>query len=52
MTLPEQNRTRPRATVAPNSTEWRTDPWNIYDSTGDSTFFWWNGCHAYLYRPD
>lgn len=40
------------ATQSPNNTDWRTDPWTGYSSTGHAGFYWWNGCHAWLFRPD
>jgi prepilin-type N-terminal cleavage/methylation domain-containing protein len=40
------------ATLSPNNTDWRTDPWTGYDSQGRAGFYWWNGCHAWLFRPD
>jgi prepilin-type N-terminal cleavage/methylation domain-containing protein len=40
------------ATLDPNATDWRTDPWTGYNTQGQAGFFWWNGCHAWLFRPD
>jgi prepilin-type N-terminal cleavage/methylation domain-containing protein len=40
------------ATLAPNNTDWRTDPYTQYNSLGNAGYFWWNGCHAWLFRPD
>ena len=40
------------ATLAPNNTDWRTDPYTQYDALGNAGYFWWNGCHAWLFRPD
>jgi len=40
------------ATLAPNATDWRTDPWTNYTSLGSANSYWWNGCHAWLFRPD
>ena len=40
------------ATLAPEDTDFRTDPMTQYDSRGQAAFFWWNGCHAWLFRPD
>lgn len=40
------------ATIAPNNTDYRTDPWTQYDTTGHAGYFWWDGCHAWLFRPD
>jgi prepilin-type N-terminal cleavage/methylation domain-containing protein len=33
-------------------TDWRVDPWTRYHSTGFTNWYWWNGCHAWLFRPD
>ena len=40
------------ATQSPNDTDWRTDPETGYDATGRAGFYWWDGCHAWLFRPD
>jgi hypothetical protein len=40
------------ATIAPNATDWRTDPWTNYTALGSANSYWWNGCHAWLFRPD
>jgi prepilin-type N-terminal cleavage/methylation domain-containing protein len=40
------------ATLAPNNTDWRTDPMTQYQPNGASEYYWWNGCHAWLFRPD
>jgi prepilin-type N-terminal cleavage/methylation domain-containing protein len=40
------------ATLAPNASDWRTDPWTNYDATGRAGYYWWDGCHAWLFRPD
>ena len=34
------------------STDWRVDPHNRYNDRGQSTRFWLDGCHAWLFRPD
>jgi prepilin-type N-terminal cleavage/methylation domain-containing protein len=39
-------------TLAPGNTDWRTDPWTQYSATGTSGFYWYDGCHAWLFRPD
>jgi prepilin-type N-terminal cleavage/methylation domain-containing protein len=39
-------------TLAPGNTDWRTDPWTQYDSTGHSLTYWYDGCHPWLFRPD
>ena len=40
------------ATQSPGNTDWRTDPETGYDATGRAGFYWWDGCHAWLFRPD
>ncbi len=40
------------ATLSPGNTDWRVDPWTGYDQLGNAGYFWWNGCHAWLFRPD
>jgi prepilin-type N-terminal cleavage/methylation domain-containing protein len=40
------------ATISPNHTDWRTDPYTLYNALGNAGYFWWNGCHAWLFRPD
>ena len=40
------------ATLDPNHTDWRSDPLTWYQPNGASGYYWWNGCHAWLYRPD
>ena len=40
------------ATLAPNATDYRTDPMTNYQTNGASDSYWWNGCHAWLFRPD
>ena len=40
------------ATIAPGNTDWRRDPWTGYDVQGNAGSYWWNGCHAWLFRPD
>jgi len=40
------------ATLAPNATDFRTDPMTNYQANGASENYWWNGCHAWLFRPD
>ncbi len=29
-----------------------TDPWVFYNEQGHAGYYYWNGCHAYLFRPD
>lgn len=40
------------AVLAPGDTDRRVDPLTSYDNTGRASFYWWNGCHAWLFRPD
>jgi prepilin-type N-terminal cleavage/methylation domain-containing protein len=32
--------------------DWRVDPYANYDANGFPTAYWWDGCHAWLFRPD
>jgi prepilin-type N-terminal cleavage/methylation domain-containing protein len=34
------------------TSDYRTDPLTGYDNTGRAGSYWWNGCHAWLFRPD
>ena len=40
------------AQLAPANTDWRVDPYTGYDSNGFPGYFWWDGCNAWLFRPD
>jgi len=40
------------ATLSPNNTDWNVDPYTGYDASGFPGFYWWDGCHAWLFRPD
>jgi prepilin-type N-terminal cleavage/methylation domain-containing protein len=40
------------ATLKPADTDWRTDPWTQYDTTGRAGYYWYDGCHPWLFRPD
>lgn len=40
------------ATLSPADTDYRTDPWTGYDAQGKAGYYWWDGCHAWLFRPD
>jgi prepilin-type N-terminal cleavage/methylation domain-containing protein len=40
------------ANVSPGATDWRNDPWTGYDATGHAGYYWSDGCHAWLFRPD
>lgn len=32
--------------------DYRTDPWTWYDPQGRAHYYWSDGCHAWLFRPD
>jgi len=40
------------ATLNPNNTDYRVDPFTGYNAQGSPGFYWWDGCHAWLFRPD
>jgi prepilin-type N-terminal cleavage/methylation domain-containing protein len=40
------------ATLSPGNTDYNNDPYTGYDSNGFPGFYWWDGCHAWLFRPD
>jgi prepilin-type N-terminal cleavage/methylation domain-containing protein/prepilin-type processing-associated H-X9-DG protein len=40
------------STLAPNDTDFNTDPYTGYDANGFPGFYWWDGCHAWLFRPN
>lgn len=40
------------ATLSPNNTDANVDPYTGYDANGFPGFYWWDGCHAWLFRPD
>jgi prepilin-type N-terminal cleavage/methylation domain-containing protein/prepilin-type processing-associated H-X9-DG protein len=40
------------ATLSPGDTDYNTDPYTGYDSAGFPGFYWYDGCHAWLFRPD
>jgi prepilin-type N-terminal cleavage/methylation domain-containing protein/prepilin-type processing-associated H-X9-DG protein len=40
------------AQLAPQNTDWRTDPYTGYDSNGYPQSYWWDGCNPWLFRPD
>jgi len=40
------------ATLSPGNTDYNKDPYTGYDATGLPGFYWWDGCHAWLFRPD
>jgi prepilin-type N-terminal cleavage/methylation domain-containing protein len=39
-------------TLSPNHTDWRSDPYTLYNDRGQAGYYWWNGCHAWFFRPD
>jgi prepilin-type N-terminal cleavage/methylation domain-containing protein len=39
-------------TLSPNNTDWTVDPYTGYNAQGFPGFYWWDGCHAWLFRPD
>jgi prepilin-type N-terminal cleavage/methylation domain-containing protein/prepilin-type processing-associated H-X9-DG protein len=40
------------ARLSPADTDWRVDPYTGYNARGFPGFYWWDGCHAWLFRPD
>lgn len=40
------------AQLAPNHTDWRTDPYTQYNAQGFPQIVWWDGCNPWLFRPD
>lgn len=40
------------AAISPANTDANTDPYTGYDGTGVPGYYWWDGCHAWLFRPD
>lgn len=36
----------------PANTDASRDPYTGYDNAGFPGFYWWDGCHAWLFRPD
>jgi prepilin-type N-terminal cleavage/methylation domain-containing protein/prepilin-type processing-associated H-X9-DG protein len=38
--------------VVGGATDANTDPFTNYNAAGFPTSYWWNGCHAWLFRPD
>jgi prepilin-type N-terminal cleavage/methylation domain-containing protein len=40
------------AALTPANTDWRFDPYTGYNAQGFPGFYWWDGCHAWLFRPD
>lgn len=40
------------AQLTPQDTNWRVDPFTGYSNDGFPGFYWWDGCNAWLFRPD
>ena len=40
------------ATLAPGATDYNVDPFTNYNGAGAPASYWWDGCHAWLFRPD
>jgi prepilin-type N-terminal cleavage/methylation domain-containing protein/prepilin-type processing-associated H-X9-DG protein len=40
------------AQVSPQDTDGNNDPYTQYNSAGFPASYWWDGCHAWLFRPD
>jgi len=40
------------AQLSPQNTDPARDPYTGYDSRGFPGYYWWDGCHAWLFRPD
>jgi len=40
------------AGISPANTDYNTDPYTQYSTTGFPASYWWDGCHAWLFRPD
>ncbi len=40
------------AQLAPANTDYRTDPYTLYDSHGQPGQYWHDGCNPWLFRPD
>jgi hypothetical protein len=40
------------AQLAPQDTNFAVDPYTGYNAQGFPGFYWWDGCHAWLFRPD
>jgi prepilin-type N-terminal cleavage/methylation domain-containing protein len=38
--------------LTPADTDWTQDPYTGYNAQGFPGFYWWDGCHAWLFRPD
>ncbi|NUQ70555.1 MAG: hypothetical protein HUU17_07010 [Chthonomonadales bacterium] len=40
------------AAITPENTDGNTDPYTGYDANGVPGSYWWDGCHAWLFRPN
>lgn len=40
------------AQLTPQNTDYNKDPYTGYNAQGFPGFYWWDGCHAWLFRPD
>lgn len=40
------------AAITPENTDGNTDPYTGYDASGVPGSYWWDGCHAWLFRPN
>jgi prepilin-type N-terminal cleavage/methylation domain-containing protein len=40
------------AQLSPANTDFNNDPYTGYNAQGFPGFYWWDGCHAWLFRPD
>jgi len=40
------------ATLKPANTDYKTDPMTQYNTVGDAGYYWSDGCHPWLFRPD
>jgi prepilin-type N-terminal cleavage/methylation domain-containing protein/prepilin-type processing-associated H-X9-DG protein len=40
------------AQVSPQDTDYKVDPYTGYSNQGFPASYWWDGCHAWLFRPD
>lgn len=38
--------------LTPGDTDFHIDPYTGYEPTGLPQYFWWDGCHVWLFRPD
>lgn len=40
------------AQLAPANTDWRVDPYTLYNAQGMPAQYWYDGCNPWLFRPD